>query len=107
MDAGEAGEGKYRVWLKKEMLDRGIICVVGGGERSHVGSVVVKVPGEEPNVIRLEGHYDDVVLLPIAEEAAMKYGETAVAVGGVHVDDATEEEIELLVKNCRELLRCI
>jgi hypothetical protein len=29
------------------------------------------------------------------------------AVGGVHVDDATKDEIKLLVENCRELLKWI
>jgi hypothetical protein len=31
----------------------------------------------------------------------------AAALGGVHVDDATEEEIGILVANCRELAKCI
>ena len=38
------GQGKYKVWLKEERLDNGIILIVGGGEVSHIGSVVLSEP---------------------------------------------------------------
>jgi hypothetical protein len=102
-----SGEGKYKVFLEKRKLDRNIVYILGGGERSHIGGVVICEPDKKPNAIRLVGHYDDVVLKPIAEEACKKYKTTIVAVGGVHVDNASKEEIEILVKNCKELLKCI
>ena len=64
-------------------------------------------PGEEARVVKLEGHYDHIVLEPLAKEACERYNRTVVAVGGVHVDNASKEEIDILVKNCRELLKCI
>lgn len=102
-----AGEGKYKVWLKRETLNGDLIFILGGGERSHIGGVVVKSPDEESTVIRLGGHYDHIVLEPIAKTASKKYNKTVVAIGGIHVDDASREEIDLLVSNCRELLDCI
>ena len=102
-----AGDGKYRVWMKRVDAGEDLVYVVGGGERPHIGSVVVKVPGRDTQVIVLEGHYDNVVLEPIADAASKKYNKTVVALGGVHVDDATKEEIDLLVENCKELERCI
>ena len=103
----EAGEGKYRVWLKIEKLDDGVVCILGGGERSHVGGLVVAEPGKKPFVHRREGHYDDLVLLPIAESACARFNKTVTAVGGVHVDNATKAEIDILVANCMELAKCI
>lgn len=102
-----AGEGKYKVWLKEERLGEQRIYILGGGQRSHIGGVVVKEPGKKPQGIRFEGHYDHIVLKPIAEEACKKYNTTVIALGGVHVDNASKDEIELLVKNCRELVKCI
>ncbi|MFH0816105.1 MAG: hypothetical protein V1934_04750 [Methanobacteriota archaeon] len=102
-----SGEGRYRVWLKVERLDDGMVCILGGGERSHVGGVVVKEPGKEAVALSLEGHYDEQVLRPIAEAVSRKYNMTVAALGGVHVDDATKEEIDILVANCRELAKCI
>jgi len=98
-----AGKGKYKVWLKQEKIGDNILFVLGGGERSHIGGIVVCEPGKKPQSIRLEGHFDDIVLKPIAEAACKKYKTKVVAVGGVHVNDATKEEIALLVENCRVL----
>ena len=102
-----AGSGRYKVWLKEERLGDERLYILGGGERPHIGGVVVMEPGKEKQVIKLKGHYDFVVLEPIAEEACRKYNTKVVAVGGVHVDNASKDEIDLLVRNCRELAGCI
>jgi len=102
-----SGEGKYKVFLEEKKLDKDIVYFLGGGQKSHIGGLVICEPGKKPQVIRLEGHYDDIVLKPIAEAACKKYKTKVVAVGGVHVDNATKEEIDLLVKNCKELVKCI
>lgn len=99
------GKGKYKVWLEQKKIGQDLIYFLGGGEKPHVGSVVVCEPGKKTKVVKLEGHYDDVVLKPIAEAACKKYKTTVVAVGGVHVDNATDEEINLLVKNCYDLIK--
>jgi len=102
-----SGEGKYKVRLEEKKIGNDILFILGGGEQSHIGGVVICEPNKNPQVIRLEGHYDDVVLKPIAEAACKKYKTKVVAVGGVHVDNATKEEIEKLVENCKELVKCI
>ena len=102
-----SGEGKYKVFLEKKKIDNDLIYILGGGERSHIGSVVICEPNKVIQVIRLRGHYDDIVLKPIAEAACKKYKKRVAAIGGVHIDNATEEEIDLLVKNCKELVKCI
>ncbi|MBN1280987.1 MAG: hypothetical protein JXA00_04995 [Candidatus Thermoplasmatota archaeon] len=100
-----SGSGKYKVWLKRYEIGKDLVFFVGGGERPHVGGVVIAEPGEQVRVIRLSGHYDDVVLKPIAEAACTKYHVKVVAVGGVHVDHATKEEIQVLVQNCKKLVK--
>ncbi len=100
-----SGEGKYKVWLKEIKLDDGIIFILGGGEKSHIGGIVLCEPGKTSKTIRLEGHYDDIVLKPIAEAACKKHKTKVVAVGGVHVDNASKDEIDLLIKNCKDLIK--
>jgi hypothetical protein len=102
-----AGSGKYKVWLREEELSDNKLYILGGGEKPHIGSVVVKEPNMDAVVVKLEGHYDYIVLQPIAEKACEKYNTTVVAVGGVHVDNASDDEINKLVENCKELERCI
>ena len=98
-----AGEGKYKVFLEKKEIDDDLIYILGGGEKSHIGGIVICEPGQTSKVIKLEGHYDYIVLEPIAKEACKKYKKRVVAIGGIHVDNATKDEIELLVKNCNNL----
>jgi hypothetical protein len=102
-----SGEGKYKVFLEEKKLDDDLVYILGGGERSHIGGVVICEPGKKSQVIRFENHYDHIVLEPIAEAACKKYNTKVVAIGGVHVDNASKEEIELLVNNCKELVKCI
>ena len=102
-----SGESKYKVFLEKKQLGNDLIYILGGGERSHIGGVVVCEPKKKPNVIRLGTHHDYVVLTPIAKAACKKYNKTVVAVGGIHIDNASKEEIKIIVDNCKELVKCI
>ena len=102
-----SGRGKYKVWLSSHRIGNDLVFFLGGGQRAHVGGVVIAEPGKKIKAVRLTGHYDDIVLKPIAETACKKYKTKVIAVGGVHVDNATKEEINLLVKNCEKLLQKI
>ena len=102
-----AGEGKYRVWLLCEGIGNDLVYMLGGGQRSHIGSVVMKIPQKEVIIMKLEGHYDQDVLIPIAEAAAQKYHKKVVALGGIHIDNASKDDIDQLVSNCKELIKCI
>jgi len=102
-----SGKGKYKVFLEKKEIDTDLIYILGGGERPHIGGVVICEPNQETRVIKFENHYDTIVLQPIAEAACKKYKQKVVAIGGVHVDNATKEEIDKLVENCKELIKCI
>ena len=82
-----SGDGKYKVWFEEKKIGDDILYVLGGGERTHIGGIVVCEPNKDSHVVRLEGHYDDIVLKPIAEEACKKY--------------------KTKVENCRKLVKCI
>jgi hypothetical protein len=101
------GSGKYKVWLKHEKIGEDLVFFLGGGERSHIGGVVIAEPGKKVKAVRFTGHYDDIVLAPIAEAACKKYRTKVVAVGGMHVENATKQEIDLLVENCKKLVERI
>lgn len=91
-----------------------VIVVCGGGSRFHTGavSVVISTPSlKNPeklsftaSTIGIPGHKEE----QLAREAAMKIAralETTVVVSvGIHVDNATSEEINQLVENFHELI---
>ena len=101
------GKGRTKVFLKKEILDSDIVLILGGGEKSHIGGVVVCEPGKDPKEIRLGTHHDYVVLAPLAKYACGKYNKTSVAVGGIHIDNAKSEEIKEIIDNCKKLSKFI
>ena len=102
-----SGEGKYKVFLEKHKLSDDLVYILGGGEKTHIGGIVVCEPGKKTRTVKFENHYDTIVLQPIAKAASKKYNKKVVAIGGVHVDNATKEEINKIVENCKELIKCI
>ena len=104
---GTFGEGKYHVWLKYQDIGIQKIYILGGGENSHIGGVTICEVGKEPQNTRIDGHHDCVVTEPIAVAACAKYKVKVLCLGGVHVDNASKEEIDILVSNCKELIQFI
>lgn len=98
-----SGEGKTRVWLKKQKMGDDILLVVGGGDKTHIGTAVMCVPGKKAQVLKYGTHKDHIVLEPIAKKTCEKYGKVVVAVGGIHIHDATKEEINAVIKNGEEI----
>jgi len=102
-----SGKGRLKVFLEKKELDDDLVYILGGGEKSHIGGAVICKPGEKPHVLTYDTHHDYVVLTPIAETACKKYNKTVIAIGGIHIDNATKQEIDMIIKNCKELEKCI
>jgi len=98
-----SGEGRTRVWANVERVGKDMVLVLGGGEAPHIGGVVLAVPGEGVQTLVHGPHRDLEVLVPLAGTVSARYGVTVVAVGGVHIDHATPEEIAVVVRNCRAL----
>jgi len=99
----EAGNGKYRVWLKETEHGEDIILFMGGGEKTHIGSVVICEPGKKPITNNLGTHKDWIVAEPIAKKMCEVRGKTVVCIAGIHVDKATDEDIEKLKENCMKI----
>ena len=102
-----SGEGRYKVWLKSVDIGDDVVYLLGGGEQAHIGGVMICEPGKSVQSIRLEGHYDYVVLEIIANKLCKKHQKTIVLLGGIHIDNATKDEIDRIIENCRRLQECI
>lgn len=102
-----SGKGKYKVWIKKYDIGDDGVYFLGGGEKSHVGGIVICEPGKKIKTIRLKNHYDYVVLEIIAKKILKKYKKKIIVLGGIHIENASKEEINKIVDNCRRLAECI
>ncbi|OAT85497.1 hypothetical protein [Desulfotomaculum copahuensis] len=109
----QAGEGKYRVQLTVTLTGDGIILQLLGGEKPHLGAVVLSVPRPSlavhagiscnSTVVPRLGHKDDEVAKPVAEMVAVATGQPVSVSAGLHIEKATEREINLLRENCRRV----
>lgn len=91
----------------------GVNIYIGGGEKSHIGTIVVSQPRYSlkgdgsisctTSVYNLIGHKDDGIAIPLAEELCKKINQVVVVSGGVHVENAASKDIEKLIKNGEEL----
>ena len=109
------GEGRYRIELVAVATMEGLIVVIGGGEKSHVGATAIAVPGpslKDPtrlsvttSIFTLLGHKDNAVAKPAAEIIARELGIPVVVVAGIHIERARSEEIEKLTSNATEAVQ--
>lgn len=114
MDLFRAGTGKYQVTAKVIVLDSGINITLSGGEYSHIGSVVIALPRPSladaavisvtSSVFNMVGHKDEEVARPAAEKIAVCLNQPVVITAGMHIDKATAEDIEVLLRNTRLII---
>ena len=81
-----------------------LLVQMRGGDKPHIGTVVLAVPrpsllgnglpGATSSVINLTGHKDEVLCRNLAEELCRIHGCTVVCTGGFHVDGITEAQIQ-------------
>ena len=103
------GEGRTLITRRVEALGRDLAAFLTGGE-AHVGAVAVAgsragTAGEAfSQLIVVTGHKEG----PLAEHGAAllaaRSGRTCVLTVGIHIDDASGEEIAALVANASEAL---
>jgi len=105
----ESGTGKHKVYLFATVTQGGIMTVLVGGERPHLGAMVLSVPRQSQlnpgtvsctsSVIPLTGHKDDKAAKPLAELLARKTSLPVSVSAGIHVDHASPEDIKKLKEN--------
>lgn len=96
--------------LELTITGDGIMGHLIGGEKPHLGAVVLCVPrpslsneekrGSNSWVIPLLGHKDDEVTKPVAELIAISTGQPVSLAAGIHIDQATGDDIKHLIENC-------
>ncbi len=105
------GEGRLKVWCTLTKIGDGLVICLGGGDRPHIGSVSISVPYKRKNgfwsvstsTITLPSHRDDAITRAVSEKVAKVTGMVVVAVGGVHVEDASKSDIEKIIEGAEEL----
>lgn len=104
------GSGKHKVYLFATVTTGGIMANLVGGDRPHLGAVVLAVPRRSQDcpdvvsctssIIPLIGHKDDEAAKPLAEMLAKETDLPVSIAAGIHIDNANADDIEIIKKNC-------
>ena len=95
------GEGRYAVRLESYDVGKDMLIVITGGEEDHIGSAtLIETKGHLQTIIK-KGHQDHVVSEKMANIIYDTIGEDLLVVCGIHIDDASKEEIDILVDNAQ------
>lgn len=100
----EYGKGRHRVWAEAISAGEDLVIFIGGGERPHVGSLSLASAGGAPLSASIPGHKDYLVSSRAARRVEQETGRTCVVVAGLHVEGASESDIELLLDNAEKCL---
>lgn len=111
------GEGLLNLKALVIKTDEGVNIYLGGGEKPHIGSVVISQPRRSlkgngtisctTSVFNLLGHKDDHLAIPLCEYLCTNLNQVVVVTAGVHIDNATPEDIETfktLLKHIKEAI---
>ena len=95
--------GKHHIWLQDIPIGPHHLLILAGGEQPHIGATVICEPHQPAQTITLGDHLDHLVLKPLAEKTAAHLNTTIVAVGGIHITNASKEDINRIITNCNKL----
>lgn len=103
-------EGKFKVDLHAITSGDDLTVIIGGGGKPHIGSVVIACPNKSKNVNYTiwtdEGHKDNVIAEDVATELIknFNFNKNVVVIAGLHIDNATKEDINRLIENSNSLV---
>lgn len=106
------GKDKHKVKLVAVKSGKELTIVISGGEKPHIGAVAIAIPcpslkksnkaSVSSSVFTLIGHKEDELSKQIAENITKVTKEVTVAIVGLHIDNATSQDIECLIQNTQK-----
>ncbi|MEA4892345.1 MAG: hypothetical protein VB085_07255 [Peptococcaceae bacterium] len=107
------GEGRYALEAVVVRTQDGVNVCLGGGEKTHIGTVVLCQPrpslkgdgktSTTSSVLNLIGHKDGELARAFAEKLCRALNQTVVVTAGIHIESAAPQEIGYFLKAAEEL----
>ena len=105
----ERGKGCTWVRLVAEDTGNGIAVFLSGGERPHVGGVVLAIPRKsltgkgnsaDVYVTPVPGHKDTEAAIPITKRLCISTTGPVSVTAGIHIENAAPQEIAEILQHC-------
>lgn len=95
----------YPIRAEIKKLDEGWDVGIYGGCNTHVGAVSLADSGGTVETIERPHHKDSFVSARWAKELAKAWQAPVCVRCGIHYDNATKEQLEIITTSCDEMLR--
>ena len=106
------GKDKYKVKLVVIKSGEDLTVIISGGEKPHIGAMAISIPrpslkdsnkvSTSTSVFTLIGHKEDELSKQIAENITKITKKITVVIVGLHIENATFQDIEYLVQNTQK-----
>jgi hypothetical protein len=96
------GEGRYTVILACHKVGKDRLILITGGEEEHIGSATLIEAKDRLQTMRKKGHKDHIISEKMANIIYDKIGKDLLVICGIHIDDATAAEIDILIHNAQK-----
>lgn len=100
-------ENKWKVSLKSYKMGDDLVLLLQGGEKPHIGAVALAIPYKETasaSLISAPEHKDGDLAKPLSEKVAKALKTKVILVVGIHIDDATQKDINQLINNSKSVI---
>ncbi|MFA7067535.1 MAG: hypothetical protein WC127_01025 [Acidaminococcaceae bacterium] len=108
------GMDVYKISATVILCGIDVAVIIGGGEKSHIGAMGLASPrpslqnkdvvSASVSVLCVLGHKDDLLARAAALRLASKFNVNVVVSVGLHLDNATTEDIEKLQTNFEAII---
>ena len=95
----KVGEGRYSIVLESYKIGKDRLFIIKGGEEEHIGSVTLIDEKDCLQTISKKGHKDYIISERMADIIYDKIGSDLLVICGIHIDNATKNEIDILINN--------
>lgn len=98
---------KWEVQLDSYEMGNDLVLILKGGEKYHVGAVAMAIPYKQTastSLISAYGHKDGDVAKPLAEKVAKSLKKTIVFIVGLHIENASKDDIQKLIDNSNKII---
>ena len=102
----ERTSGRIQVTLTAVEIGDDLLVTITGG-KGHIGAAALGTNAgglASSSVITTPGHRDDRVAKDAAEKLAKALKKNVVVVSGIHFDNITKEEIDEVLRLCKEMV---
>jgi len=94
------GKDKTKVDLKYFRLGKDLLVIITGGD-AHIGAVTLSEEGCYSTLSK-RGHKECIITKQIAPRIQNFFKKDVLVVCGIHIDNATSNEINILVENAKK-----